>query len=580
MSPPGEHPPGFARQFRRLARPYWQSGDKWRVGGLILALVALTVAQVALMIWTNFWNGALFDALEQRSFDKVMIEVGIFAAILVGTIVVQPIHLMVKRQIQLDWRRRLTRRVLDDWMRAGRHYQLTYLPGEHDNPDGRIAEDIRNTTEVAVELAHSLLYCVLLFISFVSILWRLSGTITVTIGQRVVEIPGHMVFVAIAYAAIGSLVAIGVGRPLVRATDFRQTVEANFRFGLVRARENAEAIALIRGENDEKRRFVDLFHAIEQAWGRQTGSLSWIIVFTSGYGVLALVFPILVSAPRFVSGAITLGMLMQIAQAFQQITGALSWPVDTLARRAEWRASVERVLSLFQGLADLDQRLHHASAQSSIRIETWSEAAIMFDHLTVVDPANRPVVADFSVRIDLGERVLIDGDLTAAAKIVKVVAGLWPWGHGRVLMPRRAGIYFMPTRPYLPIGMLREAVSYPLPPDRCTDEVIARALAECGLGAWSARLDESGIWEQTLSNAEQQRLGFARLLLHRPGWIFLQEATTALDPDAEAELMAMLRRHFPAATIALIGSPERLMRFCDRRLSLSDTTVDAPTEPR
>ncbi|CUW40113.1 putative ABC transporter, ATP-binding protein [Magnetospirillum sp. XM-1] len=560
--------PGFIRQFIRLAGPYWQSGEKWKVRGLVALLLGLTVAQVVIPIMINLWSAELFDALEQKSMEKFFGQIVEIGLILLASMTVTATHLKVKRAIQLGWRRWLTRRLQDNWMAMGHHYQLMHMPGDHDNPDGRIAEDIRLTTETAIDLIHSLFYCVLLLASFVQILWSLSGDLVLTIGEFDIPVPGHMVWVALIYASAASSLALWVGRPLIGATDRRQTAEANFRFGLVRARENSEAIALLHGEVGERRRFSELFRGIEGAWNRQTAGLTRLFLFTSAYSVFSTAFPILIAAPRYIAGIISLGHLMQTAQAFQQLSQALSWPVDNLQKVAEWRASVERVLSLHDALQALRDDSSRPDAHTVI-VQKAAIPTLCFHDLTIANADGGVVIEGFSAEIIGGEHVLIGGDPGAAVKLFKVVAGLWPWGRGTVDLPCDAHIFFMPQRPYMPIGTLRGVLTYPSAMECFPEDQLEGALDRVGLGHLMPRIDDTAIWEQSLTAGEQQRLGFARLLLHRPKWVFLQEATDALDPDGERKLMQLLIDEFPAATILTVGFHAELEQYHQRKLTLT-----------
>jgi len=348
---------GFFIQFIRLAGPFWHSENKSTIRSLTLALFMLTVMQIGIAVVITVWSADLFNALEQRSMSGLFTQIGLIALIFAANIAVTTAHFKVKRRLQLDWRSWLTHHLISKWMTDGRHYLVTHIQGTHDNPDGRIAEDIRIATEAAIDLCHSLVYCSLVLISFTKILWTLSGTVTLDLLFIEIPVYGHLVWLAIIYAACASSLGWWLGRPYTMATDARQTVEANFRFGLVTARENSLAIALVHGEGNERRRFIGLFKDIVHAWQRQTLAWSHLFMLTSGYSVLSMAFPILVSAPRYILGSISLGALMQSAQAFQQTAGALSWPVDNMARVAEWRASVERVLGLVNGLDRLEQEI-------------------------------------------------------------------------------------------------------------------------------------------------------------------------------------------------------------------------------
>ena len=577
--PPAPRRKGFFAQFLDLAGPYWNSDEKWSVRGLTALFVLLTMGQVVVPIMVNLWSAALFNALEQRSMDRFLVQIGALLGILAVAMTITSTHLMLKRRLQVGWRRWLTRRLLDDWMAESRHYLVKHMPGDHDNPDGRIAEDIRNTCESAIDLAHSLFYCLLLLVSFTQILWSLSGVITVTLFDTPLPIPGHMVFVSMLYATAGTTAAVLIGRPLVRTVNMRQTVEANFRFGLVRVRENSEAIALLHGEPDERRRLSDLFVAVRKGFNLQTTALAKVFLFSSGYSVLATGFPFLIAAPRYIAGAISLGELMQIAQAFQQMTSALSWPVDNLSKAAEWKASVERVLALYNALQTLKEEQTRTQAANTIQVETGDRSALVFNDVCVAKPDGGKVVSNFTETIEAGERVLISGDPGAAIKLFKVVAGLWPWGCGQVFRPNDADIFFMPQRPYLPIARLRSVLAYPAGPDSFDSEFLVAALARVGLSHLSERLEETATWENVLTLGEQQRLGFARLLLHRPNWIFIQEATDGLHADGENEMMQLVREEFPTATVITVGYHSALEAYHERKLTL-EPSKDGQVEVR
>jgi putative ATP-binding cassette transporter len=558
----------FLARFARLAGPYWRSEAKWRAGLLTLLLVALTAAQVAIAVAFNAWYERLFTALEDRALAQFFALIGFLLLIIAGSAGVTAVHLWIKRRLQAGWRDWLTRRIVDEWMTSGRHYQVSQMPGDHDNPDGRIAEDIRIATEYALDLAHSLLYCVLLLISFTQILWTLSGPPELQLGSIELYLPGHMVWVAIAYSAAGSAVALLLGWPLIRAANARQTAEANFRFGLVRARENALAIALLSGEADERRSLRGLFQGAIAAWHRQTNALAQLLLFSASWTILSQVFPILVAAPRYIAGAITLGVLMQTAQAFQQMAAALSWPIDNLSKAAEWRASAERVQALHEGIERVTREV---AGPPRIAVEPHGRPSLAFVDCAIHEPDGRPAVAPFRTEIGPGERVLVSGDIGAAVKLFKAVAGLWPWGRGRIGLPSDGDIYFMPHRPYMPLGTLCEAVCYPTDPRGCDPEAIHDSMRRAGLEELIPRLDHREAWEQSLASAELQRLGFARLLLHRPRWIFLEEATNALNAAAQAAMMTLLQEACPKSAIVTIGDDPALAAFHRRSLVLTRT---------
>lgn len=557
----------FIRRFVALAMPFWTSNDGWRTRGFGILLLVLTVMQVGIPVALNIWNEKLFNALEARHMDSFVNLMGILALVIVANVLITSSHLRVKRRLQVEWRKWLTYRVFREWMSGGRQYLLNFVPGDHDNPDGRIAEDIRIATESAIDLAHSLTYSLLLLVSFTQILWSLSGPVLKTFGGLEIPLPGHLVFLAIAYSGLGAVVAWALGKPLVRAVDRRQTDEANFRFGLVHARENAMAIALLHGETGERRHFRSLFRRVIRAWDGQTWALTKLMYFSSTWSVLSMAFPFLVAAPRYIAGLITLGVLMQTAQAFGQMTAALSWPIDNLAGVAVWRASVERILRLSESLEVVAKRIA-AGGHDGIHVESSGAPEMSFRDVEIADSNGATQIARFSATVAAGERVLITGDPGAAVKVFKVVARLWPWGHGRVGLPESGSIFFMPHHPYLPIGPLRTAVVFPQVPKTEEDEALKAALVRVGLPDFVDRLDDVEDWEQTLSAGEQQRLGFVRLLLHKPDWIFIQEATDGLDRDTERRMMEMLLAAYPRAAIITISHRTSMEQYHARRLTL------------
>ncbi len=552
---------GFLWRFILFALPFWSAEHKWINRGRLALVAALTVAQVAVQVGLNSWSARLYNALEARHLEAFLEQIVTFALLLLASIAVFAVSLYVRRRLQFAWRVWLTKTTLSVWMAQGKHYQLGLIAGDHDNPDGRIAEDIRVTTESAVDLGQSLFYCILLLATFVDVLWTLSGVVHVEIGGTVIPIPGFMVFIAFAYSAIGTSLALWAGLPLVGASNLRQTVEANFRFGLARAREYSESIALIRGDADERTHLQELLRGVRRGWEGQTYGLVRIIVFTTAYSVLANPFPLLVAAPRYIMGLISLGTLMQMAQAFSQVTAALSFPVDNLSGIALWRASVERVMALQDALGGLEEKL------GENRIEVVREGDLLqLAGVRVMQHDAAPLMHEISAEIARGEHVLIEGDTQVCHKLILAIAGLWPWGSGRVTLPANANIFIASDRPYLPVGALGEVVCYPLTLGVCQPDDINSALRRVGLGEWAGRLGLVENWEQVLSVAQQQRLSFARILLHRSDWIFLAEATNALDEAAQREMAELLVAELPSATVVAVGRAGLFDGFVQRVL--------------
>ena len=558
----------FLRQVLSLAGPYWNCKRRAKVRGMLLLLLLLTMGQVGLMVWVNYWNRALFDALEQHSVRGVLLQVGFFALIFVITIAVTAAHLIVKRWLMIDCRAWLTEQLVGNWMENGRHYRLLFSADNPDNPDQRIAEDIHIATEITISLAHSLVFCLMTIGLFIDILWSVSGAIVVP--GTGVQVPGYMVPLAFIYAALGSTISWMIGRPLVRATNALQSAEATFRFGLSRARENTEAIALMRGEPLERAGSATRFGQIVREWNRQSLAYMGLVSFGAGYGALLPVFPILVAAPQYISGAMSLGVLMQAAQAFQRLTSALSWPVDNIGEIARCRASADRVLSLYDGLQQLDADAQ-APGRPHIVLERSERARLVIEDLCIAEPSGHILLEHFSVDIRRGERVLIEGNPAVTGSLFKVIGGLWPWGSGRVWLPVDGGMLFVAQRPFLPEGTLREALCYPHPPEPEAFPVSSvRHALECAGLAWLAsRMDERANWEQVLQQRAQQRLGIARVLLHRPAWVFMEEATDSFDPKGERLILEMLRRELPNVTLLNISFHPGLKKLHHRTIVLS-----------
>ncbi|WP_018988356.1 ABC transporter ATP-binding protein/permease [Aromatoleum toluclasticum] len=563
-SPPAA--PGHAvRRFARLALPYWKSERRWLIAGATLAFLLLTIGQVALVMWTSYWNRAFFDALEARSLDALLHQILVFALILALTMAVTAVHMHVKRWLQLDWRRWLTANLVGQWMTHSRHYRLQFIKGEHDNPDQRIAEDIRIATEAAISLAHSLTYSLLVGWGFIAILAEVSGSAPIPGSEF--QVPGYMVLLAFIYAGGGATIGYLLGRPLVRATNRLQSVEANLRFSLARARENAEAIAIAHGEGMERRSAVQLFGDVARVWDRQTLAYLGIVSFSTAYGNLMPIFPILIAAPQFIVGALTLGGLMQSAQAFERLASALSWPIDKLGEIAMWRTSAGRVVNLHHDMVKLDL-IDSRGETSRIRLGHSPRPELQLRGLSLDTPAGEPLLRDLDLSVRRGERILIVGDAHVTLALFKAVAGLWPWGRGEILLPDGQEMAFLPQRPFLPTDTLRAVLCYPQPPEHYTTSELQRALECAGIGWLAPRLDETDDWNHVLPLRAQQRLSTSRLFLQRPAWVFLEDTTDAFDSTGEAHIMEMLHHEMPDMSLLSVMRHGGLEGFFHRRIEL------------
>ncbi len=557
------------RGFLRLAGAFFwrEKSARW----LGLGLLALTLFQIGIQVRFNLWNRDFFNALENRDRDGFLWQMVLFLGFAVASMVTAVYQLYVKQLTQLRWRQWLTGELLGEWMADARHYQMEKA-GDADNPDQRIAEDARLSTEMAVDFATGLFNAAVMLCAFIGILWTISGALRFDLAGRAVEIPGYMVWAALFYAVVGSGLTYLVGRPMVLLNFRRASREADFRFGLVRARESSEGIALIGGETDERRGLTALLSRAADSVRDLMDSQRRLMWLTSAYGMLTYVFPTVVAAPSYFSGAITLGGLMQIGSAFGSVQSSLNWFVDNFPRLAEWRASVERLLTFREALNQI-RAMTDDPAQPVIQ-RTVAEAGggretLSFRDLQVAFADGSVVIAEASAEVRAGERVLIKGESgTGKSTLFRAFAGVWPWGSGEIAMPPRESTMFMPQRPYLPLGSLRSALAYPREPASVPDKVAARVLERVGLGPLAEKLDDEDRWDQVLSLGEQQRLAFARLLIQKPRWIFMDEATAALDEENQDAMMRLVVEEMAGSALISIGHRPGLDAFHSRTLTL------------
>lgn len=572
-------PHSSVRAFAVVACGYWTAPGYRSVACLLTAaLIALVSANVGIALWLNIWNRDFFNALEKRDLDLLFHLLWVLAAIVISAGVGVAVQLHVKRRLQINWRTWLSHNTVHRWLQSGRQYQLGLLADDIDNPDGRIAEDIRVSTEFAVEFATTIIQCVLQLVTFLGVLWVLSGDLPVRLFGVEYSIPGYMVWCAIAYALIGSALTYALGRGLIDAGNVRQGREADFRSALTRAREHAEGIALMRGEDDERERMRgSLFH-LRAAWNNQTRGQGNLSLLTSSLAYLAPIVPLIVALPRYLAGEIQLGGLMQTAQAFSSVQWALSWLIDNFPKFAEWRASTNRVVHLHVALTNLEAS---AAAEAGQRITVHpatDDDRLLLRELGVARPDGVMLVADAHVEIVRPERVLIRGQSgSGKSTIMRAVAGVWPWGRGAIHLPT-GKITFMPQKPYFPLGTLRDVLHYPKAPEGVTDDLLKEMLHKVGLDHLRARLDETERWDHILSGGEQQRVAFARTLIHKPDWIFMDEATSALDEAGQENVMTLLIEELPETSVVSIGHRPGLEVFHTRELTLVQGEAGATLE--
>jgi putative ATP-binding cassette transporter len=476
------------------------------------------------------------------------------------------VELYLNLVLQIRWRRWLTRAYLDEWLGRQAYYRLELKSLGTDNPDQRIAQDLHVFSSRTLSLGLGLLRAVLTLGSFVTILWGLSGTLTVPLGGRSLAVPGYMVWAAVVYAALGTGLSHLIGRRLVRLNFDQERFEADLRFGLIRLRENAEGIALYGGEADEKRHLLARFGAVFRNWHAIVRARSRLIAFTAGYQQAAVIFPFLVGAPRYFTGAIQLGGLMQTASAFGQVQDALSWFVAAYPELAEWKASVDR-LTTFRGAITAVGRPDEPGLAV---VAAPGDGVVRLQDVDLALPDGRPLVRASGAAIAPGQSVLLTGPSgSGKSTLFRALAGIWPYGRGRIERPAGARVLFLPQRPYLPLGALRDIVAYPSRGAAFSDEELGEALRACRLPGLVPHLGETDHWARRLSPGEQQRLAFARALLLRPDWLFLDEATAAVDAETEAELYQLVRSRLPGTTVVSIAHRPAVARFHSVRWRLA-----------
>ena len=545
-----------------MINPYWTSEDRWAARGLLLGVVLLTLAMVYLTVLLNQWNNTFYSALQDKNmpaFRGQLFRVTYLITIFIFLAVYQ---VYLNQMLEIRWRRWLTDRYLRAWLTDGAYYRMQLQATETDNPDQRIAEDVQLLAAHTLGLFTGGLRATVTLVTFVAILWWLSGSLTVTVGEFAIHLPGYMVWVAVLYAILGTWVTDWLGRPLVQLNFDRQRYEADFRFSLVRFRENTEGVALYRGEADEFRGFRQRFEDVVRNWWGIMLRQKRMTYFTSGYGLGAWIVPSIVAAPRYFRGELGLGGLMQTSQAFQQVQDALSFFVQSYKEIAAWCAVVERLAGFERTL----ERVHRQAASGFRRVEGLAT------HLTVagVDlyrPDGQVLMANINFSLRRGDTVLLSGASgSGKSTIVRAIAGIWPFGRGEIRAARDARILFLPQRPYLPIGVLRDVVSYPMPASGVDDGTLREALEVVGLTELAVRLDETSHWALRLSPGEQQRIAFARALVQKPDWLFLDEATSAVDEATETRLYRLVRERLAETTVFSIGHRATLHAFHTRRL--------------
>lgn len=552
----------------RLASRFWTGASAGRAWLLTVVVLAFAFAQIGAQVGINSWNRMFFDALEKKELADVITAIGLLPLLVVFAALTMSGLVVSRMLLQVRWREWLTNRLAGWWIADQRYYRLGFLATEHTAPEFRIAEDVRISTEPLVEFAIGLISAFVTALTFAAILWTVAGSISFEVAGRTFHIPAYMALAAVLYALITSTTAYYVGRALVGKIAAKNETEALFRAEMTRLRENAESIALIKGDADERSSVIETYANVVRAWMAVVRRQGFIALVLNTNGALFPIIPLLLATPKYLSGELTLGAVMQVAAAFSAVQAALIWFVDNFVRLSEWYASVVRVDEFVETLEEVDIGTIMED-EHQIVLDESDDEAIHIHNLSLAHRNGRVVIDDASIRIQPGEKVLIAGESgTGKSTLIRALAGLWPWGSGRIAFPRDTPYAFVPQKPYLPRGTLKDTLLYPDNGAAVPDTDIVKAMERCGLGYLGKRLNEEDDWDRVLSGGERQRIAFCRLLIQKPPIIIMDEATAALDEGSQDSLLSLFEDELAGSTVISVGHRPGLERFHERKITL------------
>jgi putative ATP-binding cassette transporter len=550
----------------RIAAPYFRSEDKWMAWGLLTAVVVIELAVVGLTVLFNRWNNVFYNALQEKNYDVFTYQLGYFCVLAAFWIGLKVYQLYLNQWLQIRWRRWMTDHYLGGWLSDANHYRMQLQGDAADNPDQRIAEDTQMFVDRTLTLGIGLLSAVVTLISFVFILWGLSEEAPLHLFGRDFAIPGYLVWGALIYAAFGTVLTHLIGWPLVGLNFQQQQFEADFRFNLVRARENAEQIALLSGETVERSRLSQRFQRVVENWLGIMQRTKKLTAFTASYSQASVIFPYILVAPAYFADKVQLGGLMQTASAFSSVQDALSFFISAYRTLAEWQSVVDRLDGFEASIASASAL---KATSNVVQTATTDRGAIDLEKLLVNLPNGAPLVSADGFSFRGNERTLLLGPSgSGKSTLFRAVAGIWPFATGAIKVPANATLMMLPQRPYFPVGSLHAAVAYPAEAAAFSPQQLIDTVTAVGLPALASRLNEEAHWNRMLSLGEQQRLGLARALLHAPQYLFLDEATASLDESSEAALYRLVEQKLPATTIVSIGHRSTLEAFHQRDVAL------------
>ena len=557
------------KRFLISARGFWSRRGDGLAWPFSIGLLAMIGVNVGFQYGINVWNRGIFDAIEKRDASTVYFLASIFPPLVLGSVFIVTSQVYVRMRIQRRWRSWLTKVLVSRWIANGRYYQLNLIDGDHQNPEARLSEDMRIATEAPVDFVAGVIAAFVSASTFIVVLWTIGGALTLPIGGLSVTIPGFLVIAAVIYALITSSSIALIGRNFVRVSEVKNQLEAEFRYTLTRVRENGESIALLGGEEEERSDLDRRFRNVRHQWKQMAQQYMRTTVVSHGSMLIAPVVPLLLCAPKFLDGSMSLGQVMQAASAFTIVQSAFGWLVDNYPRLADWNACARRVASLMMSLDGLERAEQSDKLGRIVRGETEGETMLSLKDVSVSLGDGTAVVKETDVEIGRGERVLVAGESgSGKSTLVRAIAGLWPWGGGSVSFRAGSRLFMLPQRPYVPSGTLRRAVCYPQAAESWTFEEIGEALDKVGLGHLKDKVEDEAPWDQTLSGGEKQRLTFARLLLNDPDIIVMDEATAALDEKSQDRMMQTVIDELPDATIISVAHRAELEAFHSRKITL------------
>lgn len=557
------------KRFWISARGYWSRRGDRLAWPFSLGLLAMIGINVGFQYGINVWNRGIFDAIEKRDASTVYFLGSVFPPLVLGSVLIVTSQVYARMLIQRRWRSWLTKLLVARWIANGRYYQLNLIDGDHQNPEARLSEDMRIATEAPVDFVAGVIAAFVSASTFIVVLWTIGGALTLSVAGVWITIPGFLVVAAVIYAVVTSSSIALIGRNFVRVSEVKNQLEAEFRYTLTRVRENGESIALLGGEEEERSDLDKRFVNVRRQWRLMALQYMRTTIVSHGSMLIAPVVPVLLCAPKFLDGSMSLGEVMQSASAFTIVQSAFGWLVDNYPRLADWNACARRVASLMMSLDGLERAEQSDTLGRIVRGETEGETMLSLKDVSVSLGDGTAVVKETDVEIGPGERVLVAGESgSGKSTLVRAIAGLWPWGGGDVSFRAGSRLFMLPQRPYIPSGTLRRAVCYPQAAESWTLEEIGAALDKVGLGHLKDKAEEEAPWDQTLSGGEKQRLTFARLLLNDPDIIVMDEATAALDEKSQDKMMQTVIDELPDATIVSVAHRAELEAFHSRKITL------------